>query len=522
MDFTESEKAAQFKNEGNQHFKNKDYHKAIESYTKAISLNSIDPSYYANRAACYLALKKYNSCIDDCNETLNIDPKFSKAWRRKGRAYFYLGDLKESKLCFEEAIKLDPNDSSLKDELRETENLLDMVERVEGRFSRKEFSDANNLIMQALQLCPDAPTLKIKQIEALAKAGESKQAIKKAQEFQSTLGTNPDFLYVYGLALAYDGQTEAAKKIWRESLKFDPDNKVCLHAQKMIKHQEELKQKGNDAMKANDYKGAIKAYTEAIEQDPDNRNVVSVLYANRALAQIKLKNHKQALSDLNKSIELNEKYAKAYSRRGDVKMELEDPEGARQDYQHAHTLDPSLGIREKLRDADKEAKKAAKKDYYKILDIPKTANDDEIKKAYRKLALKWHPDKNQGSEEEKKTAEAKFKDINEAYSVLSDQKKRQMYDSGADMEGEFAGFNGQGFNPNDIFQAFFGGGDPFGGGGFSFFSGGDEDSAGMGGGMGGFPGGLGGLFANLGGMGGSRGGMPGNVKFTFKTSKASK
>jgi len=154
------------------------------------------------------------------------------------------------------------------------------------------------------------------------------------------------------------------------------------------------------------------------------------------------------------------------------------------------------------------------------LDVPKTANDDEIKKAYRKLALKWHPDKNQGSEEEKKAAEAKFKDINEAYSVLSDPKKRQMHDSGADMEGDFAGFSGQGFNPNDIFKAFFGGGDPFGGGGgFSFYSGGDDDNGG--GGFGGFPGGLGGIFQQMGGMGGQggKGGMPGNVKFTFKTSK---
>lgn len=63
------------------------------------------------------------------------------------------------------------------------------------------------------------------------------------------------------------------------------------------------------------------------------------------------------------------------------------------------------------------------KDYYKTLGLTKTATDDEIKKAYRKLALKYHPDKNKSP-----LAEEKFKEIAEAYEVLSDKKKREVYD----------------------------------------------------------------------------------------------
>ena len=63
------------------------------------------------------------------------------------------------------------------------------------------------------------------------------------------------------------------------------------------------------------------------------------------------------------------------------------------------------------------------KDYYKILGLPKTATDDEIKKAYRKLALKFHPDKNKAA-----GAEDKFKEVAEAYEVLSDKKKREVFD----------------------------------------------------------------------------------------------
>ena len=71
----------------------------------------------------------------------------------------------------------------------------------------------------------------------------------------------------------------------------------------------------------------------------------------------------------------------------------------------------------------------AKRDYYEVLGLQKGASADEIKKAYRKLALKWHPDKwSQSSDEEKKTAEANFKEVAEAYDVLSDDNKRARYD----------------------------------------------------------------------------------------------
>ena len=84
------------------------------------------------------------------------------------------------------------------------------------------------------------------------------------------------------------------------------------------------------------------------------------------------------------------------------------------------------------------------KDYYKILGVSKSASDKEIKKAYRKQALKYHPDTNKGD----KGAEEKFKDVSEAYAVLSDAEKRKQYDMfGAD------GFNRR-YSQEDIFRDF--------------------------------------------------------------------
>src|SRR5438309_5553109 len=98
-----------------------------------------------------------------------------------------------------------------------------------------------------------------------------------------------------------------------------------------------------------------------------------------------------------------------------------------------------------------------KRDYYEILGVDRNASEEEIKKAYRRLARQHHPD-TQTSEQDKKTAEERFKEINEAYATLSDQDKRRRYDTFGHAEGPqgFEGF-GQGFGDifNDIFEDFF-------------------------------------------------------------------
>ena len=102
------------------------------------------------------------------------------------------------------------------------------------------------------------------------------------------------------------------------------------------------------------------------------------------------------------------------------------------------------------------------KDYYAILGVSRNATDEELKKAYRKLALKWHPDRNKDN---KKEAEEKFKDISQAYEVLSDPQKRQVYDQFGEEglnggvpggAGGFSGFSNFGFDPRDLFSRVFG------------------------------------------------------------------
>jgi len=127
--------------------------------------------------------------------------------------------------------------------------------------------------------------------------------------------------------------------------------------------------------------------------------------------------------------------------------------------------------KDKTPNSKQKTNRMSKRDYYEVLEVSKSASKDEIKKAYRKKAIRFHPDKNPGDSE----AEEKFKEAAEAYEVLSDDNKRARYDRyGHAGMGNSGGFGGAGMSMDDIFSSFgdiFG--DAFGGfGGFGGFSGG--------------------------------------------------
>merc|ERR1712115_346903 len=179
-------------------------------------------------------------------------------------------------------------------------------------------------------------------------------------------------------------------------------------------------------MMTGDTGGSKKSCTEAIRIDDQPR-----LYCERAEAYLAEDMFDEAISDYRAALERDEGFSRA---------------------------------KEGMAKAQKLQKQAGKRDYYKILGVKRSSTKKDIKKAYKKLALEWHPDKFT-DEEEKKAAEKKFMDIAAAKEVLTDDEKRAKYDAGEDpLDPEGGGgdhpFNRGGFH--------FPGGNPFGGGPFQF------------------------------------------------------
>lgn len=492
------------KEKGNSFFKQKRYEDAITFYNKALKLNPKAEVLYSNKGTCEKCLKEYKESIRDYEKALELNPKNTKNMNRLASVYIIKGQIGNAKMLQEKALNLEPNNSIFKEQMTIIEKILEDEEKLEDRIKDKKFEDAEEVCKRLIEKESDFSELKLKYIKILienVKLTEAIQYINSEINFEDKK-SNEQFDYLTALCLYYDGQYEKAKKQINlmKSKGNSIDTKDLLEKVNTI---DSIKTKANEIFKQKKYEEAIEEYTKILEFDPNNKKFNSLILANRALCYQKLNKNVEALRDSNQSIKLNPFYARGYIKRGNVYMELKMFDDARADFQKAKDLDPNVaGVDGYLNDANKNAEKARKRDYYAILGIDKNADEKEIKRAYKKMAMKYHPDRNSESEESKKMAEKKFIDVNDAYSVLSDPKKRSMYDQGVDpLNPEEAGGGGVHFggDASEILKMFFGGG----GSPFGFSSGGFGNGSN--------------IKFSFGGPG-SRGGRGGGDPFSFFTS----
>lgn len=144
-----------------------------------------------------------------------------------------------------------------------------------------------------------------------------------------------------GRIIFYNGNDVLARKQLQSALELDPDSDVIKKAIKNIKLSTELKEKASKLFKDKEFAAAIDKFGECLELDDLNITFNSTVYFNMALASQKLSKNDEALKFLNKAVQLNPKYAKAFFKRAEIHQALGNHEESLQDYQMAAQLDPS-------------------------------------------------------------------------------------------------------------------------------------------------------------------------------------
>ncbi|UPK90013.1 hypothetical protein LCI18_000948 [Fusarium solani-melongenae] len=486
---TPKDDAESYKAAGNRFFKDRNYFKAIEQYSKAVDLFPFDATYLGNRAAAYMSNGQYEHALEDCSRAADYDPQNAKILLRLARIYTGLGRPEEAMTTFS---RIDPPPSAK--DMAPAKEMLHHIESARNTLQRGSGSGMS-MVLHALDLAerglgPSVTKPRKWQLmrgEAYLLMGRE-NSLGEAQNIAMSLlrhnNQDPEALVLRGRVLYGQGDNEKAIQCFRMAISCDPDFRDAVKWLRIVQRLDRMKEDGNADFKAGRLEDAIQKYTNALEIDPSNKNMNAKLLQNRAQCKIKLKQFDDAIADCERAISLDPGYTKARKTKANALGGAERWEDAVKEWKTVQEFDPEdRSVLREIRRAELELKKSQRKDYYKIVGVEKTATPDEIKRAYRKMAVKLHPDKNPGDPH----AEEKFKDLQEAYETLSDPQKRARYDNGDDL-----------VDPNDM----------FGGGG-------------MGGGMGGIDPEI--LFNMMGGQGGfggggfrSAGGFPGGgASFSF-------
>jgi len=263
----------------------------------------------------------------------------------------------------------------------------------------------------------------------------------------------------------YTNKIDESKMKLQRAIHGDPDNEDLKKELKHLMTMEATKNKGNNFFNQRKFDESIKFYDEAFVLDPYNSMWKAVILSNKASCYMASKETAKALDMMKQSTIFDPNNPKNMYKKGKLEKEMKEWDSALKSMQTAKSMDGSLTIDADIKQIYEELKKINDKNYYEIMGIPKTATQEEIKKTYKELARKFHPDRHHGDETERAKAEKIFKDINEANQILSDPKKRKQYDDSGCKKGsehEHSGFSGfNGMDPNDLFSMFFSNGNGF-------------------------------------------------------------
>jgi len=362
---------------------------------------------------------RFEDALEDCKRAADYDPQNAKILHRLARIYTSLGQPEDALSTF---ARIQPP-ATAKD-MAPAKDMLQHVRAAQGALQ----SGANSMVLHAIELAERGLGIgamrprkwQLMRGEAYLKMG-SDHAVGEAQSIAMSLlrmnSADPEALVLRGRALYAQGENDKALSHFRQALGYDPDFKDAVKWLRIVQKLDRMKEDGNREYKSGRWQAAIDKYTDALDVDPSNKGTNSKILQNRALCLIKLKQYDSAIADCDRAISLDPGYVKARKTKANALGQADRWDEASKEWNSLAELYPEdSSIKKEAKKAQLELKKAQRKDYYKILGVPKDADDNQIKKAYRKLAVVHHPDKNPGDEE----AEARFKDIGEAYETLSD------------------------------------------------------------------------------------------------------
>ncbi|PRP79252.1 DNAJ heat shock N-terminal domain-containing protein [Planoprotostelium fungivorum] len=453
----ETKTAAELRVDGDNLTKERKYIEAASAFTAAIELEPEEATNYYRRATIYLIQGKSSLALPDLEKVVDLKPDHQQARQKRGKIYLEKGLFSKAREDFDALLAIKPGTDSLINQLKSVVEAEDHQKRAEEFFDSQRWNEAIVSLTSLIDIAPDLPAFRLKRAECNLNIQQYSPILEDMTKVLRIQADNTDALYLRGKALYLLGQNEAAISHFKKALNSDPDNKKCRVIFKMINKLEKHLKSGESLYNEGKHKESYDQYNEALTTDPNNQHIRPNVYLHLCRNSLKMNQPEKAIEECNKCIEIDSELVDAYVEKAEAHLKLEQFQEAINAYNKAHEKQPqNQHIAQGLNNARRLQKMSERKDYYKILGINKVATDREIRKAYRLLAVKWHPDKH----DDKEMARVKYIEVTEAYEVLTDDEKKRRYDNGEDLD--------QPQNPH-FHNPFGGGGFPFGGGGGNHF-----------------------------------------------------
>jgi DnaJ family protein C protein 3 len=280
--------------------------------------------------------------------------------------------------------------------------------------------------------CREHSPARLMRTQLLSELGRFEEALQEAGVAIKADKNNLEALAMRGRLYFTLGDVEMAKRHFQECLRNDPENKGCKAHFRTVKKVLKAMDKATAAAEAHRDQDVLDALEPIVSVVPENTIMLARVRMLQCNARVRLKQPDEALTACGLVLQIEPRNIEAMLQRAEALILQEEWDPAAEAFRAILEIEQQhRGAHEGLQKIERLKKMASRKDYYKILGVPRTATGREIKKAYKKLALQYHPDKNVENKDE---AEAKFRDVAEAHEVLTNDELRQRFDNGEDIE----------------------------------------------------------------------------------------
>lgn len=465
--------AESFKAEANAKFAMRNYTESRALYKKALSVlilhdnhnfgiqqqadslnkeeRKIAATLHANIAATFMMTREYAQCVENCSIAIAFDRTYTKAYVRKSKALITLGRFSELCILLKELLTDDESNDTLSNEIKikikseyaEARQLNDLFSQGEQQLEKKNYRSAKSTFGLLVKRST-ASNVIINAARADLGLGLTDSSLRLSLQVLRSDPTCSEGYEVRGQTMQLMGDFDSSLQLYKEGLRLNPDCERIKFMLKTCRRVHENVKKARSDVFQRRFEEGVQAITSALELQtkvllPIKAPLYSTLLTNRAECYLRLNQFQNSLTDASKAVYSLDDYVPAWvimanslhglGRHQEALSQMED-------------LMSRFGqndnrIQRAYEKADFEVRRLKRPDFYSLFGVSSLASEMELKKAYKKKAKEFHPDRLSSSNytaDQRKEAEKKFKVLGEGLEILCDDFKRQLYDEGYDQE----------------------------------------------------------------------------------------